>query len=530
MPKRNRRTPRSNTNTHQVLEVQGPQKMPIGGQHREPEVGMVTVNSDLTEKYLGSAPIGLQAALQVLSTRNGNELLREHGYELFRRMMLDPEVNADVNTIVQGACAQPINITSPLRPTDENYTRSQKLADFLNWVLAQFDVDMWRREQLRSALTMGNAVSEMDWGYVETGKYRNKLVIENMRLLIPEYYGFIVDQWGYIYGVAPTNQIASFPLANIIQVSATGITPLAGAVPTYKLSIWTWDKKGTDPRGTSILSAAHVPWWGKQRTLEEWSCWIGRYAQPSLVATPGPDAVTICVKDSRGNDVFIEPTKALLEALQKFGNASILALPHGSEVDVLQATGGVDPFIKSIAMFNVEISRALLGQHLATNEGAHQSRASADVQAVVLRQLINSCRYFMARQFQRDIIRPIIEANFGDVGDLMPVVDLGDGDGYPPTISDVASLLQSGYFTQDQLVKLDRILGFPVRQTEDPAGPQAISNKGKEQEAIRAAKAQEDMQKHLAQTNDKDAEEADGKTDDAPTNKFSLKSRKPRSG
>lgn len=473
------RNKRRNANTYQVLDVQGPQKMPISGQHKEPSHGIVVVESDLTEKYLGSALMGLQASLQVLSNQGSDILIRQHGYELFRQMQRDPEIEADINTIIQGSCAQPTNIVPNLRVTDPEYKRAKKLADFLNWMLEGFDVDMWKREQLRSCLTMGNAVSEKDFAFVESGPYKNKLVITDLRLQLPEHYGFIVDQWGDVFGVAPLNQPMTYPMANIVQLSENGITALKGAVPTYKLAIWTWKKKGTDPRGTSVLIPAHVPWWAKQRALEEWSCWIGRYAQPSIVATPGPDAVATC--DEFGN--VTEPTQALLQALKNFGNASILALAHGSKVDILQATGGVDPFVKSIQLFNVEISRAILGQHLATNEGSNNSRAAAEVHAVVLRQLINSCRYFMARQFQRDIIKPIIEANFGDVGNAMPIVDLGDGDGYPPSIADVAVLLQSGYFTKDQLPKIDRMLGFPIRETEEPAGPQAISNEGKLKDA-----------------------------------------------
>lgn len=458
--------------------------MPIDGKHQEPATAVVTVQSDLTEQYLGASLMGLSAALRVLNTQGSDQLTQQHGYNLWRQMERDPEVNAGLNTIVEGACAQPTNIVSPLRVTDSEYKQSVKLADFLNWMVKQFDVDQWKKEQLRTCLTMGNAVSEKDWDFVESGRYKNMLVIENLRLQEPENYGFIVDQWGKTYGVAPLNQPGSYQMGNVINLDTNGITILKGAVPTYKLAIWSWKKKGTDPRGTSILIPAHTSWWAKQRALEEWSCWIGRYAQPSIVATPGPDAVTQCIVDPvTGQERTVEPTKALLDALKNFGNASILALAHGSEVNVLQATGGVDPFVKSIQMFNVEISRAILNQHLATNEGQNQSRAAAEVHAIVLRQIINSCRYFMARQFERDIIRPVIEANFGDVGRLMPVVDLGDGDGYPPTITDVAVLLQSGYFTKDQLIKLDRVLGFPVRETDEPAGPQAISNLGKLQNA-----------------------------------------------
>ena len=479
MARQRRKNRGPSANTYQILDVQGPQKMPISGKHQEPETGILTIHADLTEQYLGSSFVGLAAALRVLSTSGSDELTRQHGYGLWRQMQRDPEVDAGLSTIIQGACAQPSHIISSLRVGDPDYKRSAKLAEFLNWMIQLWDVDQWKRQQLENALIFGNAVSELDWEYSDNIRYENKLIIKNARIQEPENYGFVVDNWGEIYGVAPLNQPMTFPMSNIIQLSTQGITNLTGMVPSYKLAIWTWNKRGSDPRGKSILIPAHVPWWSKQRALEEWSCWIGRYAQPSLVATPGPDAVAICIKDASGNDVIIEPTKVLLDALKNYGNASILALAYGSKVDVLETKGGVEPFIKSIQLFNIEISRALLGQHLATNEGSSNSRAAAEVHAIVLRQLINACRYFMARQFHQNFIKPVIEANFGDVGRAMPVVDLGDGDGYPPSITDVAVLLQSGYFTEDQLPKLDRVMGFPIRETNIPAGPQAISNQGR---------------------------------------------------
>jgi hypothetical protein len=252
---------KNDANTYQVLEVQGPQRMPIDGKHVEPSTGIVTVQSDLTEQYLGASLMGLSAALRVLTTQGSDQLTQQHGYNLWRQMERDPEVNAGLNTIVEGACAQPTHIVSPLRVDDPDYKRSVKLADFLNWVISRFDIDEWKKQQLRTCITMGNAVSEKDWDFVQDGRYKNMLVIDNMRLQEPENYGFIVDQWGKIYGVAPLNQPGSYMMSNMINLNVEGITPLKGAVPTYKLAIWSWKKKGTDPRGTSILVPAHTSWW-----------------------------------------------------------------------------------------------------------------------------------------------------------------------------------------------------------------------------------------------------------------------------
>lgn len=461
----------SQLNTSVVKQVQGPQRL-----DGPPFVGYVEVDATLNQKYLGTQLIGLEASLQVLNNASANSLLCKYGYQLFRQMQEDPEVDASLDTLIQGSASQALKFISKLNPGDDGYERSTYFADFLNWMIEQFDFDAWKKQQLKTMFSFGNGVSEKDYDIKTVGR-AERLVISDLRLQLPENYGFISDIYGILYGVAPLNQTTGYtlPLGNIIPLSSTGpALDLDGAVPLHKLCIWSWEKKGNDPRGTSILTAAYIPWWSKQRAIEEWSCWLGRYSQPSIWGTPGPDAVATC---DPGSNTPIPPTERMLREMQKFKAGSAFALPYGSELNLLQVgAGGAQPFFDSIRHFNIEINRAITGQHLATGEGQSQSRSAADVHAIILKQYINSIRHFMAKQIERDIVNPIIQANFGNVPyELLPVVDLGDGDIYPPSLTDVAVLLQAGYFTDDQLVALDRKYGFPVRRTNKPAGPQAIS-------------------------------------------------------
>lgn len=453
----------------QTKEVQGPQ---IHGQ--EPRVASVQLNADMAEKYLGRGLIGMGPYLEVLSNKGADELLAQHGYQLYYKMLMDSEVDASLDALIQASNSQQLKAISPLAVDDPDYKISQELADFTNFVFASFDFDSWRKEQLRQALSFGNAVSEVDWHWIDKGRWTGHMAVKQLRLQRPEDYGFITDRWGEIYGVAPMGAAAGlqFQLGNLIPLnSAAHAKLLEGAVPRYKLTVWTWEKRGTDPRGRSILIPAYIPWWSKQRTIEEWSCWLARYAQPSLWATPGPDALPVCITHPNGSQTITQPTEALLQALLQFKSASVLALPFGSKVELLNATGGAEPFLKSLDQWNKEITRAILGQHLATSEGDNQSRSAAEIHALVLRLLISSIRRFVANLIQVDIIKPMIEANYGDVGHLLPIVDLGDGDGFPPTVTEIAVLFQSGYFTSDQLTYVDKILGLPVRTTDDRVGP-----------------------------------------------------------
>lgn len=464
---------KSTTSARQISEVQGPQ---VPG--HEPQMARIETQADLAQKYLGRGLVGFGPSLEVLQTKTADELLCKHGYDLYRRMLMDSEVDASVDVLIQSSSSQPVNAIPGIDPGKPGFKQAQELADFANYAFQLMHIDDWRKDQMRTALSFGNAVSEVDWDVVESGPWKDHLVICRLRAQRPEDYGYITDRWGTIYGVAPLGQAMglTFPLGNLIPLSGEdALRRLPGAVPRFKLAIWSWDQKGVDPRGTSILIPAYIPWWSKQRAIEEWSCWLGRYSQPSIWATPGPDALPVCVTNPNGSQTITQPTEALLSALLNFKSASVLALPFGSKVELLSVTGGAGPFLESISAFNREITRGILGQHLATSEGGHQSRAAADIHAIILRQFINSLRRYIARMLMQDIVRPLIEANYGDVGELMPIVDLGDGDGWLPTVTEIAVLMQAGYFSTDQLVKIDKLLGLPVRETMEPAGPAAAS-------------------------------------------------------
>ena len=163
-------------NVAQVKDVQGPQRY-----KQEPQIGRVELTADLAEKYLGAGLIGFAPYLEVLNNKAGDELLCKHGYDLYRRMLTDSEVEAAVNALIQATNSQPFKAISPLNPDDTDYKLSQELADVVNWVFTQFDFDEWREDQLRQTLTFGNAVSEVDWDVPECGPWEGHFTIKRLR-------------------------------------------------------------------------------------------------------------------------------------------------------------------------------------------------------------------------------------------------------------------------------------------------------------------------------------------------------------
>ena len=78
--------------------------------------------------------------------------------------------------------------------------------------------------------------------------------------------------------------------------------------------------------------------------------------------------------------------------------------------------------------------------------------------------MILTVRNWLGDQVRRDVFRPIVLANFGDDAErFTPLLDLGDGDGFPISATEVASLAAVGWFTDDQMAVMDKRLGLPVR-------------------------------------------------------------------
>ncbi len=159
------------------------------------------------------------------------------------------------------------------------------------------------------------------------------------------------------------------------------------------------------PKGRSDLEAAYPHWRAKADLLTAWRTYLDRLGLPTLLgrfeAGTSPD-----------------DRSALLAALDNLATRKSIVFPKEMEVETLG--GSSEPsagFLEAIEFHNREIARAILGQTLTTDEGRRVgSLALGKVHLQVLLLQLESIRKELADSVMTEqIIRPLVELNFGDV-------------------------------------------------------------------------------------------------------------------
>ena len=295
-----------------------------------------------------------------------------------------------------------------------------------------------------------------------------------------EHVAFVVDPYLNVIGI-----IGVTP--GDAQVVAGGpVSPDDERVlPRIKFAVLTFRPEDGDPRGSSVLRPAYEPWWRKRQVTQEYLAYLSQFAGPSLWATTAEDAQSGPVTDSYGLPVtdtdpdpippeeappieLPSPQAGLKDALVDFRNATVLVAPHGTEIHTIEMQGDGEPFLLGLTQCDQQITKAILTQTLATEEGQHQARAAASVHQDVLDTLVKQGKRAVVRMLQADILKPWVALNYGSqaADELVPVPSLGTTEqrDMAPMMTAVAALERAGYLDKAQRPAIDAKLGLPVRE------------------------------------------------------------------
>ena len=425
-----------------------------------PAPASVTVGApaDLTRPYLAANINAYMAMLSALP-QAFDDLSGQFGIDIYDQMLTDSEVSASLDVIVYAAVATPPVVDAALTPDDPDYDIAVMVADFVRNMLDGLTISLQDtlRVLVRQALAFGTALGELIYEATD-----DTWLISDIRVTDMRQYTLVVDGFNQIHGIAPTMLHERFPVGSVMPIYDGQV--LDNVMPRSKALLLAWQPTGSDPRGKSLLRAAYAPWWAKQQIINEMVTWFARFAQPSIWGTTAEGAQDICITNPDGSQTIERPTDQLLAALMQFRNASAIALPYGSQVNAISMSQSGTVFFDGLDWADQAIRRAILKQHLATGEGQHQARAAAEVHQDILGLMILTVRNWLGDQVRRDVFRPIVLANFGDAAErFTPYLDLGDGDGFPISATEVAQLAAVGWFTSDQMAVMDKRLGLPVR-------------------------------------------------------------------
>lgn len=334
--------------------------------------------------------------------------------------------------------------------------------------------------EMLDAVALGNRVAEQVYDMSKDREGRQRLHLKMLKVKPRGSTAFVVDAFLNCLGLVGIIPGRGYPVTSGTVIATPDKVP--NLLPREKFAVLTWAAPNNDPRGSSILRSVYNPWWLKMQTLGEYVKYLAQFAGPSLVGYTAPGAVPVPQTDSMGNVIpggsLITPEQAMMTALLGFKNSSVIALPNGAQLDPITAQGNGEAFKDAITKFNGEISKGILCQTLATEEGVHMAKAASETHQDVLDMVINHVRQTVGRMIRKDILLPLVRYNWGEdvARHLTPKVFLSQTQqhNWAQDASALSSLAQSGYLDPSQYRELDARLGLPKRKPgvkpQQPAG------------------------------------------------------------
>jgi hypothetical protein len=396
-----------------------------------------------------------------------DDVTSEFGDDLYDRMMFDPQVAAVVSIFKASILETGPAITSVITDVkNPEYDKAKEITDqalrMLEDLEPSFDDALWN---LLDCVAVGNKVAEKTY---ETARaIAGGRIVQNIAKLKVKPRKttlFAVDTYLNVVGLLVAIPPNGEPVAGT-QYFISG-NQSYGLIPASKFVISRFRQKDSDPRGTSILRPAYAPWWRKQQIIPEYLKYLSQFAGPSLVGIAAPETQPIV--DPSDPTKTISSTEHMLAALEQFRNMTAIAIPNGADVKPIVMQGDGAAFRLALGQEDQQITKAVLTQELATEEGKHMARAAAEVHQDVLDTLVRQGKLSVQSMIRRQVFQPWVALNWGeDFMHLAPIADLGATEqrDKPALWQGAAALMNSGYFTEDQMAVLDSMLGVPVRQT-----------------------------------------------------------------
>ncbi|MCW5936741.1 MAG: DUF935 family protein [Fimbriimonadaceae bacterium] len=312
------------------------------------------------------------------------------------------------------------------------------------------------------------------------GEDAGRWVLDGLRPKSAGRLAYVLDDKDRLLGVLPVNTGTSATIG-MTFASEAEVTEM---LPPEKFVIYSRDPRDGDPRGRSVLRPAYTPWFMLTQVVPEFFKYLGKFSSPQVIGKCSPnengevpqyDADGTPMTDSSGAPKMTSAQRRLLGQLLGWKNAWALAVPAGTEVEMLEAKSNGEAFRHALDYFKREIHEAILGTAQATTEAKHESRSSKDIGQDILGLRVSDQRQAI-EEVVGGFFRLLVELNFGpDDAKLAPYLSLGSVEQQDKWkgLQAVADAYAKGYVHDSQLPELDAELGLPERDMEAIAADKA---------------------------------------------------------
>lgn len=437
-----------------------------------------------TKERVVAAHHGLMMAVKTVLPSFIDDVTRDFGRTKYEEMLRDYEVGGDFDTLklsvlddgwkVLPAVEMPLGQNAKDAALVADATKAKEIADFVTRCFDQLETEFTETcHQILDAVAWGWRVAEVCYKYGD-GDDSRKIVLKAIKPKPQANVGLVVDPFANVLGIIGATVDTPMPPTGTLVSSINGPILLG----RDRVLLYSYAPVDGDPRGSSILRLAYMPWFVKNKVIPEWYKYLRRFGEPAIVGKVSPDKDAVpkvddvtgeYVLDGQGNFVTVAAEWALREELLKYINGLVLALPAGYEVDLLESSGEGMAFASAMEWCDRAIARAILGTAQMTQEAQHESRSSKKTSQNVADLRTKRLRGQLGAVIRRDVVRPLVQMNFGRDGlRLMPwfvFSDVAEFD-FTERAGAIAQLKSAEYLHWSQFPELDAWLGLPPRDME----------------------------------------------------------------
>lgn len=354
------------------------------------------ISASMVNEVVASLPNPMFMALKQSLPRYIDDVERDLGVTVYETMLNDAQVASDFETLVLSVLSEGIRVAPAIDPVSSTRgtvdpklkAEAETAALYAKFVERSFDRVkdgmLGVTYDLLRGIAYGHRVAEIvtEWG---DGEDSGKMVLSAIKPKPRSNVGFVVDQVGNLIGmlaIQPGKGMTTLP-----EIWTYGETTAEQLLPVEKFLIWSNNTENSVVSGKSVLRPAYTAWFIKKNILPDWYKYLRQFGTPAVIGkTPeGKDTVNSVDKttgeillDSSSNPVLISAIWDLLQSLLAWQNSYALAVPGGTEIDLVESKGDGNAFDVATAYFNREISKAILGTAQLTQEAKHESRSSKD--------------------------------------------------------------------------------------------------------------------------------------------------------
>jgi hypothetical protein len=373
----------------------------------------------------------------------------------------------------------------------ERQKKAAEIAEFCLWNLNNIRGGFHSKLlQLLDCSVWGHKAASQVYRDQKTGQYKDKLVLDRLRIMPNDDYRVKTDQFGVVVGLQPIGANGNDNIYDIRQFAWCVFRPY-----------------DDHPLGTNLLWPTYNSWYEKQQIAPERLANMAQFGSPSMWAKApqnlsdvkllGKNGQPLTYPATLGNgaphpkagkEITIPVNTHILNALQKFeGNGSVVVLPFDSDLQLLEAQGDGQVFKIYSDDKNLEIIKAIFFTTSWTEQEKYGSNSKSKTGAQIGNSSLIDGKKMLADMVEQSILEPLIIYNFGEeFVDLCPEITFGNLEAgtMAALYNSIAALWSTGFFDASQRTELCRRLGLPMPDPnqkpvneQTPTGNVLVNNK-----------------------------------------------------